>query len=75
METDGCDVEKLTVYLARSVKAPHYVIETKEALGDQVFVIRVFSNSKLNLILRSTLKQIVLICCLGFALMWTLNQI
>ena len=31
-----------------------------------IIVIRVFSNSKLNLILRSTLKQIVLICLLCF---------
>ena len=36
METDGCDVEK---YTWQGVKAPHYVIDTKEAFGDQVEVV------------------------------------
>ena len=38
METDGCDIEKLTVNLARSQS---YLIETKKALGDQVEVVDV----------------------------------
>ena len=32
METDGYDIEKLTV---KGFRAPHNVIETKKALGDQ----------------------------------------
>merc|ERR1712143_156164 len=37
-------------------------------------VLSVFPNSKLNLILRSILKQFMINCRLCFALMWTLQS-